>query len=99
MLHIFRIHGNSLEPEYQSGDFVMVSKIPFLFHPPKPGEVIGFIHPAFGLLIKQIGSYNPQTRQLTVLGTHPDSVDSREFGEISSQTIIGKVLWHIHPHR
>ena len=99
MLRIFRIHGNSLEPEYQSGDFVLVSKIPFLFHPPKPGEVIGCIHPAFGLLIKQVGSYNPQTRQLTVLGTHPNSVDSREFGEISSQTIIGKVLWHIHPQR
>ena len=99
MLRIFRIHGNSLEPEYQSGDFVLVSKIPFLFHSPKPGEMIGFFHPAFGLLIKQIGSYNPQTRQLFVMGTHPDSVDSREYGEISRKQVIGKVLWHIHPQR
>jgi signal peptidase I len=97
MLRLFRIQGHSLEPEYQSGDFVLVSKIPFLFRPPKPGDVIGFNHSAFGLLIKQIETYNALTRQVTVVGTHPDSIDSREFGPISAQQIIGKMLWHIHP--
>jgi signal peptidase I len=99
MLRIFRINGHSLEPEYQSGDFVLISKIPFLFHPPRSGEVIGFKHPAFGLLIKQIETFNPHTRQLTVLGTHSDSIDSREFGAVPLHQIIGKVLWHIHPQR
>lgn len=99
MLRIFRIHGNSLEPEYQSGDFVLVSKIPYLFHPPQPGDVIGFSHPTFGLLIKQIDSYDPLSRQLTVVGTHPNSIDSREFGTIAIRQLIGKVHWHIHPQR
>jgi len=99
MLRIFRIQGHSLEPEYQSGDFVLVSKIPFLFHPPQPGDVIAFKHNAFGLLIKQIETNNALTRQVTVRGTHQDSIDSREFGPISDQQIIGKILWHIHPQR
>ena len=29
MLRLFRIDGHSLSPEYQPGDFVLVSKIPF----------------------------------------------------------------------
>ncbi len=99
MLRFFRIQGYSLEPEYQTGDFVLVSKIPFLFRLPQPGEVIGFKHPAFGLLIKQIESYNDVTQQVTVVGTHQDSIDSREFGPISYSQIIGKILWHIHPKR
>jgi signal peptidase I len=99
MLRLFRIHGSSLEPEYQSGDFVLVSKIPFYFHPPKAGDIIGFKHPAFGLLIKQIGAVNPNTRELSVIGTHPDSIDSREFGPILIKQIFGKVFWHIHPKR
>ena len=74
MLRLFRIHGHSLEPEYQSGDFVLVSKIPFLFHPPEAGEVIGFKHPAFGLLIKQIGSYRPAYPAADRPG-HPSRLD------------------------
>jgi len=99
MLRFFRIQGYSLEPEYQTGDFVLVSKIPFLFRPPQPGDVIGFTHPAFGLLIKQVESTNHLTRQVTVVGTHQDSIDSREFGPISYLQIMGKILWHIHPKR
>jgi len=99
MFRLYRISGYSLTPEYQPGDFVLVSKIPFLFHKPRVGETIAFQHPAFGLLIKQVTQYDSKTQQLTVLGTHPDSVDSREFGTVPTDHLIGKVLWHIHPKR
>ena len=99
MLRLFRIRGHSLEPEYQPGDFVLASKIPFLFHSPKRGNVIIFKHPEIGLLIKHIETFDPDTDQATVLGTHPYSVDSRQFGPISRHQILGKVLWHIHPKR
>ena len=99
MLRIFRIQGHSLAPEYQPGDFVLVSKIPFYFRPPRPGEVVAFRHPAFGLLIKQVERSDPHNAMLTVLGTHPDSVDSREFGPIACRALLGKILWHIHPAR
>jgi hypothetical protein len=32
---------------------------------------------------------------LFVVGYHPDSVDSRQFGAVLPQTILGKVIWHI----
>ena len=99
MLRLFRIRGHSLEPEYQPGDFVLASKIPFLFHPPKSGNVIIFNHPEIGLLIKHIETFDPDTGQVIVLGTHPYSVDSRQFGPILKYQILGKVLWHIHSKR
>lgn len=99
MLRLFRIRGHSLEPEYQPGDFVLASKIPFLFHLPKIGDVIIFKHPEIGNLIKHIENIDPDTDQVIVLGTHPYSVDSRQFGPISRHQILGKVLWHIHPKR
>ena len=99
MLRIFRIRGYSLAPEYQPGDFVLVSKIPFLFHPPRAGEIVAFRHPAFGLLIKRVTHFDPASHLLTVHGAHPDSVDSREFGPIPLERVTGKVLWHIHPTR
>lgn len=99
MLRVFRIRGHSLAPEYQPGDFVLVSKIPFYFHSPRAGEVIAFHHPAFGLLIKQVERYDPPTATLTVLGTHPDSVDSREYGSIPRHAVLGKILRHIHAPR
>jgi signal peptidase I len=97
MLRLFRIHGQSLEPEYRSGDFVLISKIPFYFYAPKPGDIIAFKHPAFGLLIKRVQQVNPAAHELTVLGTHINSIDSREFGSIPFKRVIGKLLWHIHP--
>ena len=95
MLRLFRIRGQSLSPEYQSGDFVVTSKIPFLFVSPQPGDVIAFRHPAFGLLIKQVDQFDSSGRMLTVRGTSPESVDSREFGPIPVQRMIGKVIWHV----
>ena len=99
MLRVLRISGHSLTPEYQPGDFVLISKIPWLFSRPHPGDVVAFHHSAFGLLIKQISAYDPRLHQVTVLGTHADSVDSREFGPVSLPQVLGKVLWHIHPRR
>ena len=94
MLKLLKISGDSLAPEYQIGDFVMVSKIPFLFVPPSPGDIIAFRQPGYGLLIKRIQQINPDG-DLIVVGSHPDSVDSRVFGPIKKENILGKVFWHI----
>jgi signal peptidase I len=94
MLKLLKISGDSLTPEYQIGDFVMVSKIPFLFVPPSPGDIIAFRQPGYGLLIKRIQQITPDGA-LIVVGSHPDSVDSRVFGPIKKENILGKVFWHI----
>ena len=94
MLRLLKITGESLAPEYQEGDFVFVSKIPFWFSPPSSGDVIAFHQPGYGLLIKRIRQVD-QGNTLHVIGTHEGSVDSRTFGAVRREQIVGKVIWHI----
>jgi signal peptidase I len=94
MLRFLKVTGDSLAPEYQEGDFVLVSKIPFYLVPPSPGDVIAFRQPGYGLLIKRIQNIAPDGG-LNVIGNRPDSIDSRVFGTVRRTDIIGKVIWHI----
>ncbi len=94
MLRFFKIRGDSLAPEFSQGDFVLVSKIPFLLAPPARGEVIAFHQPGYGLLIKRIESITPEGG-LNVTGVNPDSIDSRTFGPVRQEAVVGKVIWHI----
>jgi len=94
MLKLLKITGDSLTPEYQNGDFVIISKIPFLFTPPSPGDVIAFRQAGYGLLIKRI-QHITQNGGVNVIGSHPESVDSRVFGPVRRESILGKVIWHI----
>jgi nickel-type superoxide dismutase maturation protease len=94
MLRLLRISGDSLTPEFQHGDFVLVSKIPFLFSPPTPGNVVAFHQPGYGLLIKRIQAINPDGGVM-VSGSHPESVDSRVFGAVRPSDLLGRVIWHI----
>lgn len=94
MLKLLKIRGDSLAPEFQNGDFVIISKIPFLFAPPSPGDIVAFQQPGYGLLIKRVQSV-ALDGGMTVVGSHPDSIDSREFGPVNQSNISGKVIWHI----
>jgi len=95
MFRVLKVAGNSLLPAYQDGDFVLVSKIPFLFGKIRPGDVIAFRHKAYGTMIKEVQRVARNKDEIYVLGTHEGSVDSRHFGPIARQDVLGKVLWHI----
>jgi nickel-type superoxide dismutase maturation protease len=97
MLRLLRIAGDSLTPEFQHGDFVLVSKIPYLFSSPTEGDIVAFRQPGYGLLIKRIQAINPEGGVM-VSGNHPDSVDSRVFGAVRPTDLLGKVIWHIRKH-
>jgi len=94
MLRLLKVTGNSLTPEYQEGDFVFISKIPFLFVQPSPGDIIAFHQPGYGFLIKRIQQV-ASDGSLNVVGTQPESIDSRIFGSIKREDLLGKVIWHI----
>jgi signal peptidase I len=95
MLKLLRVAGNSLLPVFQDGDFVLVSKIPYLFAPVRTGDVIAFRHPTYGTMIKQVQSVRLDKDEIHVIGTHIYSVDSRRFGPIHINDVLGKVIWHI----
>jgi signal peptidase I len=95
MLKFLKVMGNSLTPLYREGDFVLVTKFPYLLNKLKPGDVVAFKHPIYGTMIKMIDQVSQDGEKLFVTGTQPDSVDSRQFGTIERNTLIGVLFWHI----
>lgn len=95
MLRVFKVTGDSLYPAFRQGDFVLISKIPFLLRFLKPGDVIVFDHPVYGTLIKRIDHITPDGESFFVVGSHEWSVDSRQFGTVSKGALLGKVILHI----
>lgn len=93
MLKLLKVTGESLSPLFKEGDFVIVTKIPLFFAPVKPGDVVVFNHPAYGMMIKMVESVNAERGEIYVVGTNEYSVDSRRFGAIRKKDLIGKVIW------
>ncbi len=93
MLKIIKVTGDSLTPDYQDGDFVVLIAKSFLFNRLNPGDTVVFIDHHYGMMIKKIRSI--EFDQIFVIGTHIDSVDSKQLGPINRDRLIGKVIWHI----
>jgi len=94
MLRILKISGDSLSPEYEEGDFVVIATSPFFLRRLKPGDVVVFQHGGYGTLIKKIERFN-ENGDLIVVGTQPSSLDSQRLGPISPQALKGKIIAHI----
>ena len=89
MFKILRVQGESMTPEYQDGDFVLI----FKSKQPKLGDVIVFYNQFYGTLIKRIEKITEQG--IYVIGTGENSLDSRRLGPVSPDKVQGKVIWHI----
>jgi type IV secretory pathway protease TraF len=72
-----------------------VSKIPYLFSKSRQGDVIAFRHEAYGTMIKQVQAVSSDKDEIHVTGTQENSIDSRQFGPITTEAVLGKVIWHI----
>ncbi len=94
MIRILKVTGESLSPFFLEGDFVVVSKIPFVVRAIKTGDTVVFRHPVYGTMIKQVEHISPDGEELFVMGTHPESTDSRKFGPLRRFQLVGKVIWH-----
>jgi phage repressor protein C with HTH and peptisase S24 domain len=94
MLRLLKVSGRSLWPLYEDGDYVLAVH-PRLAGPIRPGDVVVFRNPVYGTMIKQVERLLPESDEIYVVGTHDQSVDSRQFGAISRQAVIGKVICRI----
>ncbi len=95
MFRIIKVTGKSLSPTYQEGDYVVVTTIPFFLARVRAGDVIVFNHASYGKMIKKISAVADGGGEYSVIGSHENSVDSRQFGSISAGSVEGKVIWHI----
>lgn len=95
MLQILKVTGESLSPFFLQGDYVLVLKHPRFLRRLRPGDVVVFRHPAYGVMIKRLERLSEDGAELFVLGSHPESNDSRSFGMVPRHWVIGKVIWRI----
>ena len=95
MLRFIKISGNSLSPEYQEGDFVLIATMPRFLYSVRQGDLFVFRHPLFGTMVKKVHRISADANQIYVIGTHENSIDSRQFGPVRKDELIGKVIWHI----
>ncbi len=92
------ISGDSMSPLYLDGDEVTVDKGAYSNESPKVGDVILFKHPFIKdyFMIKKISDYildYENKKRYYVIGIHQEnSTDSRSFGTIKFEDIIGKVI-------
>ncbi len=91
----YQVAGESMTPALSSGERVLVNKAAYWFSRPRVGDVVVVRDPRqpARLLIKRIdGSADGEGYR--VLGDNPDaSTDSRAFGPIRREQILGKVLF------
>ena len=92
---MLKVTGESLSPFFVQGDYVLVVKIPFVMRRLKPGDVIVFRHPAYGVMIKRLERLSENGEEFFVLGSHPESNDSRSFGSIPRRWVQGRVIWRL----
>ena len=95
MLRWFSIQGESLEPEYRAGDYALAASLPGWWKRLRCGDVVVCRHPAYGILVKRVERLDPAQQELYVIGSHPNSIDSRTFGPLPRKLILGKVIWHV----
>lgn len=87
----FRIQGHSMEPTIKNGTSVVGTSILYIFRSPQKGDIVLF-KKGKKLFVKRIKRINGQRFFLSG-DNKKDSLDSKEFGWILREKIVGKVVW------
>lgn len=108
----FIVHGQSMDPTFRNGDYLIVDEISYKFTKPKEGDVIIFRYPndPSKFFIKRIIGLPNQTLEVEgktismengeyfVLGDNRNaSSDSRVWGPVDESLIIGKAFLRLWP--
>jgi len=92
-LGLYKVTGDSMLPNYCAGDYVLTCRLHTSIF--KAGDVVVVRHPRFGNIIKRIARID-EASMLVIAGDNPlASTDSETLGLVSSQQVLGKVLWRI----
>ena len=89
----FRVEDESMRPTLEPGDYVLVNRWAYKFRPPAKGDLVVVRDPETPdrFLVKRV-SETSDAGKIRVAGDNSNrSRDSRMFGPIALQEIIGKV--------
>jgi signal peptidase I len=94
LLARLKIIGHSMEPQIKNGETILVSKIPYWFKTPQINDIVAFKDSSEKILVKRIVKI--ENRRYFVEGDNKrDSLDSRKFGDISKDKIIGEIIFKL----
>lgn len=88
----FQIKGNSMAPALKEDDVVLVNRLSYFLSKPKIGDAVVLKRKKF--VIKRIAGI--KEKKVFVIGDNEkESTDSRSFGWINKEEIVGKVMLKI----
>jgi nickel-type superoxide dismutase maturation protease len=88
------VHGDSMRPALEAGDRLVVSGL----LRPRPGDVVAVVDPRQEerVMVKRVASVDDGG--ITVVGDNPEaSTDSRTFGPVDSDLVLGRVIYRYWP--
>ena len=98
-LHRFRIEDESMRPTLEPGDYVLVNRWAYRVRPPRRGDLVVVRDPELSdrFLVKRVSETEAST-QIPLEGDNAAvSRDSRAFGAVPLDRIVGKVWLRLKP--
>lgn len=89
----FRVHDRSMEPTLDEGSYVIVNRWAYRRRTPREGDIVVLRHPREDrYLVKRV--QHVEGDRCFVMGDRDQgSVDSRTFGSVARDLIVGKVVF------
>ena len=91
---VWIVAGRSMEPTLARGDWVVIDRWTYRHRPPRPGEVVLLLVPGSDATtaLKRVVAQGPRDDSWEVRGDNPEwSLDSRTFGPLPADRILGRV--------
>lgn len=93
LLQKYKISGHSMEPILKNKDSILVSGLLYLFKKPKINDIVAFVYKD-KVLVKRIVKITNE-KYFLAGDNNKDSFDSREFGFVSKNQILGKIIYKL----
>jgi len=90
----YKVVGHSMEPTLKDGDTLWVNRLSYLFSSPKLDDIVTIqLQGQRGkVLLKKIKKVTKDSKYFVEGLNKTDSYDSRHFGPIDKNKILGKVI-------
>ncbi len=95
----FRVEDRSMEPTFRAGDYVLVNRWAYRVRKPSEGDVVVVRDPEqpTKFIVKRVSSVAEADAYFLVGDNAESSRDSRHFGAIRKERIVGKVWLRLRP--